>query len=90
MSDVRHNAPAGRFEAGEEANPAHLDYRVAGSIAEIVHTEVPAVYQGQGLAGKLATAALDWARAEGMKVRPSCGYVRGFIAKRPEYADLVE
>ena len=89
MADVRHNPSAGRFEAGSEANPAHLDYRLEGAVAEIVHTEVPAEYQGQGLAGKLAAEALGWARAQGFKVVPSCSYVAGFIAKRPEWQDLL-
>jgi predicted GNAT family acetyltransferase len=54
-----------------------------------VHTEVPEQYQGQGLAGKLATAALEWARASGLKVIPSCPYVSNYIGKHPEFADLV-
>ncbi len=86
---IRHNAESGRFEAGDESNPAHLDYRLAGGVMNIFHTEVPAEYQGQGLAGKLATAALGWARETGLKVHPTCSYVTGFISKRPEYSDLL-
>lgn len=86
---VRHNAERHRFEAGSDENPALLNYRVHGSVVEIVHTEVPPEYQGQGLAGKLATAALDWTRAGGHRVMPSCSYVKAFIAKRSEYADLL-
>ena len=86
---VRHNAEQHRFEAGTDGNPALLNYRVHGNVVEIVHTEVPPAYQGQGLAGKLATAALDWARAGGHKVLPSCSYVKTFIAKHAQYADLL-
>jgi len=89
MSEIRHNAAAGRFEAGDEANPAHLDYRLEEGRLQIFHTEVPGAYQGQGLAGKLASAALGWARESGLKVIPTCSYVAGFIAKRPEYSDLL-
>ncbi len=86
---IRHNPESGRFEAGGESNPAHLDYRMSNGVVQIFHTEVPAEYQGQGLAGKLATAALVWARGAGFQVHPTCSYVTGFIAKRPEYSDLL-
>jgi predicted GNAT family acetyltransferase len=88
-STVRHNEANHRFEAGSDDQPARLDYRMRGAVVEMVNTEVPPEYQGQGLAGKLATAALDWARAGGHKVLPSCSYVKSFIDKHPEYQDLL-
>jgi predicted GNAT family acetyltransferase len=84
-----HNETENRFEAGSAPNLAKLEYRLESSAMNIVHTEVPAEYQGQGLAGKLATSALEWARAQGLKVIPSCPYVKSYIAKHPEFADLV-
>ena len=70
-------------------NLAKLNYKVKDGAVDLIHTEVPEQYQGQGLAGKLATAALNWARASGLKVIPSCPYIQGYIAKHPEFADLV-
>lgn len=64
-------------------------YRLKGTSVDLIHTEVPEQYQGQGLGGRLASAALEWARASGLQVIPSCPYVRSFIGKHPEYADLV-
>ena len=87
--EVRHNPAAHRFEAGVEPHLALIIYRLKGSAVELVHTEVPDEYQGQGLAGRLASAALDWARESGRKVIPSCPYVRSYIGKHPEYADLL-
>jgi predicted GNAT family acetyltransferase len=88
-AEVRHNEAKHRFEAGTEANPAHLDYRLHEGLVDMVHTEVPADYQGQGLASKLATAALTWARESGRRVIPSCSYVKTFIARHPEFSDSV-
>ena len=34
--------------------------------------------------------ALEDTRARGLKVRPTCWFVRGFIERHPEYADLLE
>jgi predicted GNAT family acetyltransferase len=87
--DIRHNEAAHRFEAGSEPDLALLVYRIEGRAVNMAHTEVPAKYQGQGLAGKLAAAALDWARTKGMKVIPGCPFIEGYIGKHPEYADLL-
>jgi predicted GNAT family acetyltransferase len=87
--EVTHNEARHRFEAGTFPKLATVNYRVSGKSLDLVHTEVPAEYQGQGLAGKLAKAALDWARAQDMKVIPGCSYIKGYIEKHPEYADLV-
>jgi len=87
--EVTHNESHHRFEAGSPPNLAKLNYRIHGSTVDLIHTEVPAEYQGQGLAGKLAKAALDWARAGKFKVTPSCSYIKGYLDKHPEYADLL-
>ena len=87
--DVRHNEAHHRFEAGSEPELAMLVYSVQGPAVNMIHTEVPAAYQGQGLGGKLATAALNWAREKGLKVIPGCPYVQTYISKHPEYADLL-
>lgn len=87
--EVTHNPTHRRFEAGSLPHLAKLNYRVQGSTVELVHTEVPSEYQGQGLGGKLAKTALDWARASGLKVNPSCSYIKGYMEKHPEYSDLL-
>ncbi len=63
-------------------------YRDDGSVRTFVHTEVEPRYEGQGLAGRLATAALDDVRARGLTVVASCPYVAQFIQRHPEYQDL--
>ena len=46
-------------------------------------------FEGQGLAGQLVTGALDDVRAQGKKVIATCPYVKRFIEKHAEYADLL-
>jgi predicted GNAT family acetyltransferase len=53
------------------------------------HTEVDAAFGGQGIGGQLARAALDDVRARGLRVVPKCPFIRSWIDKHPEYADLV-
>jgi predicted GNAT family acetyltransferase len=84
------NDPAtGRFEARTEHGVAHLKYIARGDVLDLVHTEVPEEAEGQGIGAALAKAALDHARSEGMKVIPSCPFVRTYIKRHGEYADLV-
>jgi predicted GNAT family acetyltransferase len=49
---------------------------------------VPAAIGGRGIAGRLVRAALEHARAAGLKVVPRCSYVADYLDKHPEYADL--
>ena len=66
-----------------------IDYRLHGEVITLVHTEVFPAFSGQGHAAVLARGALDDARARGLTVVPSCPYVASYIAKHPDYADLV-
>lgn len=76
----------------------HVDGKVAGitrakegddGVLLFSHTEVDDAYEGQGLASKLVTGALDDVRSRGRKIDVTCEYVEGFLEKHPEYQDLV-
>ena len=86
---VTNNPTTGRFEAPTEHGVAHLKYVARGDVLDLVHTEVPQQAEGQGIGAALAKAALDHARSEGKKVIPSCPFVRTYIKRHGEYADLV-
>ena len=64
-------------------------YRLRPGRITFVHTEIDDAYAGRGLGGRLARAALDDVRARGLAVRPDCPFIKGWIAKHPDYADLV-
>lgn len=69
---------------------AWIHYRMHGEdTIELVHTEVKPGHEGQGLASKIATFALDDARARGLKVIPSCSYIASFVQRHAEYRELV-
>jgi predicted GNAT family acetyltransferase len=55
----------------------------------MTHTETPQALRGGGIGERVVTGALDQARAQGLKVRPLCSFVRHVIAQHPEYSDLV-
>ncbi|MEO7712174.1 MAG: GNAT family N-acetyltransferase [Gemmatimonadaceae bacterium] len=86
---VTHNAAAGRFEAATAHGTALLKYVPRGKALDLVHTEVPPAVEGQGIGMSLARAALEHARTQNVQVIPTCPFVKAYIGKHPEYADLV-
>jgi uncharacterized protein len=87
--EVRHNPQASRFEALAEGELCRADYRMSGNVMHIVHSEVPRALEGRGLAGQVVRAALEYARANGLKVVPVCGYVRAYMRRHKETHDLL-
>jgi len=87
--DVRHNPDASRFEAFVDGALCRADYRMAGNVMHIVHSEVPYALEGRGLAGQVVQAALDYARGKGLKVVPVCGYVRAYMRRHKASHDLL-
>jgi hypothetical protein len=79
----------GRFEIERNGEVAYLDYSLAGNILTLHHTEVPENLRHMGLASSLADTAFRWARENNLKVDVVCPTVQQYIAKHPEYADLV-
>ena len=64
-------------------------YQLDGQVISLMHTEVADRFQGMGLASKLARGVLDEARDRGLAVLPYCPYIKSWIAKHPDYVDLV-
>ena len=85
-----HNPAAARFEVLLGEGPARCEYRQVGPVLVLHHTEVPAALQGRGIAAVLVRAALDWARAQGLRVRPSCSYVAAYTRRHPDTHPLLE
>jgi predicted GNAT family acetyltransferase len=86
---VRDNPARKRYEVAYGGQTAELVYRIDDGRIVLIHTGVPAALEGHGIAGRLAKFALDDARTRGLRVAPQCPYVRAYLAKHPEYGDLV-
>lgn len=86
---VHRNEAAQKFELTADEQRATLDYQMEGPDLALDHTYVPSALRGQGIAQQLATAALDYARDNNLKVLPYCGFVQKFIAGHPKYQELV-
>lgn len=86
---VTHNEAAHRFEATVDGLRALITYRLFPDRIVLNHTEVPTPYEGHGIAAKLTRTALDFARAQRVRVIPLCPYVSSFLRQHREYHDLV-
>ena len=89
MVAIEHNVAASRFEATVEGQLCVCQYRVFGKVMMLTHTGVPQVLRGRGIAALLVQAALDHARAHGLKVRPDCSYAEVYMQRHPETLDLL-
>ncbi len=86
---VRQNTALSRFELEADGGTAVANYRLTGGVMIFTHTETPAHLRGRGIASRLVEGALHEARAQGLKVRAGCDFVRGYLARHPEFDDLV-
>lgn len=89
MTDVRDNTERHRFELDADGHVAFSNYRRDDGTITIMHTEVPKELGGKGIGSALVRDLLEIVRAQGLKVVPLCPFVAGYIAKHPEYADLL-
>ncbi|CAN5308874.1 GNAT family N-acetyltransferase [soil metagenome] len=91
MSDivVTDNREALRFEAHLDAELVGIaEYQLRDGVIELPHTEV--YVEGRGIGSALARYALDAVRADGTRaVYPVCPFIKSWIDKHPDYADLV-
>jgi predicted GNAT family acetyltransferase len=86
---VVHNAIKQRFELNVDGQTVVTEYRMSGGVMTFFHTLTPPPLRGRGLAARVVQAALEFARAERLKVVPLCWYVSGHIAAHPEFRDLL-
>lgn len=84
-----HNQAASRFELRVDGGLADCSYRLGDGVMDIVHTGVPPASEGHGVAALLVRAALAHARAQGLKVRPSCSYVAAYMRRHRDTLDLL-
>ena len=87
---VGDNPDDGQFEVTTEGGLAVLTYDRREGKLHLLHTGVPDEAEGQGIGGRLVRAALEQAREQGLKVVPHCSFARAYVARHPEFADVVQ
>jgi predicted GNAT family acetyltransferase len=86
---VVHSAARRRFELDVDGQTVFTEYRLSPGVMTLFHTLTPPALRGRGLAARVVRAALEFARAEGLKVNPLCWYVNEHIKAHPEFRQLL-
>lgn len=93
MADVAtsHNLEERRYEGRVDGELAGFaEYQLTDELVVFTHTEVDDRFEGRGVGSAIARAALDDVRRDGSRrVLPLCPFIKGWIAKHPDYVDLV-
>lgn len=84
---VSDNPSSSRYEVFADGGlGGFAKYRLLGSKIVFTHTEVSV--EGRGLGSELVRFALEDARSRGLEVVPQCPFVRSYLEKHPELAEV--
>jgi predicted GNAT family acetyltransferase len=88
---VRDNTEQSRYELHVDGElTGFARYVRRGGRAYFVHTEINPAHEGEGLGSALARGALDAQRGLGEPVVPLCPFIRSYIERHPDFADVVD
>lgn len=88
---LEQTARGGRWVARTKEGPESemtFTFRSDGALV-IDHTGVPPELEGRGIAAALMNHAIDFARAQGLRLQPQCSYVATAFARHPEWSDVL-
>lgn len=84
------NGSKGRFYVETDQGKAEMTYVWAGSDRFIIdHTSVDEAFKGMGVGEKLVLAAVDYARAKGVKIIPLCPFASAIFKKGEALRDVL-
>ena len=86
--DVRVEHAPGRFFVRVDGVEAELLYERRGDLLDVRHTFTPPALRGREVAARLTEAAFAYARAEGLRIVPTCPYTRVYLERHPELMSL--
>jgi len=87
--DLQIEHEPGRFVARVAGTEAFVSYERNGNVLDVQHTYTPPNLRGQDIAAELTAAVFAYARAEGLKIIPTCPYTQAWVARHPEVRALV-
>jgi predicted GNAT family acetyltransferase len=88
--EIKHNEANHTFEVWIDGYLSKLDYIQDAKNFVIAHVGVYPEHRGQGVAGKIVDAALEYAREKGLRVIPMCSYAAAYIRRNPRHMELTE
>ncbi|WP_167852193.1 GNAT family N-acetyltransferase [Hymenobacter elongatus] len=87
---ITHHPEEQAFYAHLNGYESELTYsRPEATVIDFTHTFVDEKLRGQGVGDALATAALAYARAEKLRVKATCTFMRAYVQRHPQYQELL-
>jgi uncharacterized protein len=88
-SPIKHDETQKKFSVVINGLTAFISYETPRpGVMDLQHTFVPEDLRGMSLAGRLTEFALEHARQHGDKIMPTCSYIKKYLEKHPQYAEL--
>jgi uncharacterized protein len=88
---VQHRKSGKRFTAYTGSGLAYISYeRPDEQTIDLQHTVVPEADRGRGVGASLVEAAIRHARENGLRVIPTCPFVKAWLEKHPQHQDSVK
>jgi hypothetical protein len=85
-----YNEPDQRFEFVVDGHLSLIEFKKKGDTVYLVHTEVPEVLEGKGVAAAMVEKTLEYLEEHQLKLIPACSYVQVYLKRHPEWNRLVE
>ena len=88
-SPITLNESTRRFEQVLDGHTAYVEFeRLPGQAIAYTHTVVPEALGGRGIGSALVQHVMDYARQQGLQVRPDCSFIHAWIERHPAYQPL--
>lgn len=78
-----------QFELVVEGHKAKIEYELQRDRMSLLHTEVPPVLEGRGVAEAIVEKTLQYLEERKLKLVPWCPYVKVFLRKHPEWKRIL-
>jgi uncharacterized protein len=87
---VTDNKTFRRFELEEDGLTAFANYHRTGLHVVVPHVESPPQLRGTGTASRLMEGIVERARAEGLRITPTCSYAFTWFRRHKDAADVLD
>ncbi len=88
--NIQHDPAKAKFFADVSGHEAYLSYTaVDDNTLDYRRTLVPEAQQHQGIGEQIVVHALEYARANGYRVIPTCPFVSWVVDRNAQYRDLL-
>lgn len=79
---IIHKEDLRRFITVEDGITGYIEYELFEGEMDLTHTIVPKAIGGRGIAADLVKFALEYAKERGLKIKPTCSYVKAELERR--------